>query len=188
MAGKKAKGELDAIRSEVRTLSEAVWALRDQVSLNGAAAAVTSSIATPAGTVPAAERGIISLIGALDDPTSDLTVAWSFNGDANAALDGDHQQAVRVLAGLGHRQRLAIVTTLIVTPVTVAELVARLDLGTTGAAYHHLNVLQAAGLVTQATRGVFSVPPAEAGLVLSVLAAVNAAAGASTSPLAASSD
>jgi DNA-binding transcriptional ArsR family regulator len=188
MAGKKAKGELDAIRSEVRTLSEAVWALREQVSLNGAAVAVTNSIATPAGTALTAERGTISLTGTLDDPTSELTVAWSFDGDANAALDGDHQQAVQILAGLGHRQRLAIVTTLIATPTTVTDLVARLNLGTTGAAYHHLNVLQAAGLVTQASRGVFSVPPAEAGLVLTVLAAVNAAAGASTAPLAAGSD
>ncbi len=176
MAGKKAKGDLDAIRSEVRTLSEAVWALRDQVTLNGTAAAVSNGVASPPATPITAERGAISVAGSIDDPTSGLSVSWSFDGPASAALTGDPERTVRVLAGLGHRQRLAIVTSLLAAPSTVADLVTSLDLGTTGAAYHHLNVLQAANLVTQASRGVFSVPPAEIGLILSILAAIQTSA------------
>ena len=51
-------------------------------------------------------------------------------------------------------------------------MVSSLELGTTGAAYHHLKALQGAGLVVQQERGVFEIAPDQVGFVIGVLAAL----------------
>jgi DNA gyrase subunit B len=184
MAGKKSKGEIEAIRGEVRSLTEAVWALREQVSFNGAAAA---AVASPTRAITGAdangEPGNVTIGGAVVAPGAGVSMQWDVDVPIETMLADDTTGAVRLFAAIGHRQRLALLTSLIANPSTVADLVATLDLGTTGAAYHHLNVLQAAGLVTQAQRGIFSVPPAQAAVVISILAGTHVALATVVSPL-----
>lgn len=173
MAGKKKKNDFEALRSEVTALSEAVWALRDRLTAQTAADAAreasTRSARFPDGSGAAArtaapeERtrgrdrsGFVSTYGYYE--SGDRGYRWSREdvptGDL-LALDDD--RAAQVLSALGHRQRLAILKAVLEHPCSATELVERLHLGTTGAAYHHLNVLQAAGLVTQEGRGTFAV-------------------------------
>ena len=47
MAGKKVRSEIETMRGELRGLSEAVWALRDQVTFEAATAAATLSRPSP---------------------------------------------------------------------------------------------------------------------------------------------
>jgi len=179
MAGKKSKAGLEGIRTDVRSLTEAVWALRDQVSFNGAAAAgAASSKRTSPDQDITVDRGTVSVQGSV--MAGGVTATWQCSVSATDSLSSD-DQTVRVLAAMGHRQRLAILATLIDSPSTVADLVANLALGTTGAAYHHLNVLQAAGLVTQVTRGNFTVAPDQAGVIVSILVGSQVAESVSVS-------
>jgi DNA gyrase subunit B len=182
MAGKKVRNEIDGIRVELRTLSEAVWALRDKVTVHNAAAAAVAnpngpkagSAASGPGSRPSGAGTVISR-GALLDAVTGQECRWDVEGSIDDVMAIDDETTARVLAAIGHRQRLAILKKIVVTPSTVADLVAALELGTTGAAYHHLNVLQAADLVTQATRGVFSVPPHRAAALAAIFAGVRAA-------------
>jgi DNA gyrase subunit B len=73
---------------------------------------------------------------------------WSTEAQPAAALlEQDVGQVARVLAALGHPQRLRLLKAVLQGPASAAELVARLGLGTTGQAYHHLHLLQAADLI-----------------------------------------
>lgn len=62
-------------------------------------------------------------------------------------------KAAKVLAALGHKQRLDILQQLLQEPLTGTEIVERLHMGTTGQLYHHLKALQGAGLLVQEERG-----------------------------------
>ncbi len=173
MAGKKKKNELDSLKAEVTALSEAVWALRDQLTTQAAADAARETFAPPArsSSGPAANgatatleqqtrdgdgSGFISTYGYYE--SGDRGYRWSREEiPARDLLALDDGSAAQLLSALGHRQRLAILKSVLEAPCSATELVERLHLGTTGAAYHHLNVLQAAGLVTQETRGTFAV-------------------------------
>jgi DNA-binding transcriptional ArsR family regulator len=167
MAGKKNKNELDGLRSEVRELKEAVYALRDRVQRDSAAASVSQANGTsvdPDGTVAelrraAEESGTSSAVstygyfGSDDDGNS---VRWSLT-DAHVATITPTAipSAAATLAAAGHPQRLAILDMILKGPTSAASLVESLKLGTSGAAYHHLNVLQGAGFVTQMSRGTY---------------------------------
>lgn len=187
MAGKKSKSDLESFRGELTELTEAIYALREQVRAESAAVAAATGIPMPANGAspargagaPAGERlgeGELVLRGAVrlaaaGSGGSDLAVEWSTEGvtvDLVAAQASE--DLAKVLAAVGHRQRLAILMAMLAGPKSVAELVSALDLGTTGAAYHHLNVLLGAGLVVQAERGVFSIAPDRVAMVLTVLA------------------
>jgi hypothetical protein len=161
MAGKKVRNEIDGIRAELRTLSEAVWALRDKVTFHNAAAAAVANPNHPKRKSAAGESepqgaGTVISRGAVVDEVTGREIRWTFDGSIEEVLAIDDESTARVLAAVGHRQRLAILKRILASPSTVADLVADLELGTTGAAYHHLNVLQAANLATQATRGVLA--------------------------------
>lgn len=174
MAGKKVKSEVEGIRTEIRSLSEAVWALRDKVSFEAAAAAATNGTASRNGIVPAtegtAELGSVTISGALADAAGHREVRWEHGFAIDALLAAQTDDSVKILAAIGHRQRLAIIGHMIGHPTTAAELVGSLDLGTTGAAYHHLNVLIAAGLVVQESRGVFALAPAQLATIVTIFA------------------
>ena len=183
MAGKKTKSEIEAIRGELTELTEAIYALREQVRVESAARAAASRgdgatpeapravAAMPDGEVPGegeiALRGSVRLPGG-GDGQPDLAVTWSWTGPGRAA--GASEDTVRALAAMGHRQRLAILRWLLDGPASAADLVGSLQLGTTGAAYHHLNVLLGAGLVMQAERGIYAVRPDRMPLLLTLLA------------------
>ncbi|MGC4190923.1 MAG: helix-turn-helix domain-containing protein [Thermomicrobiales bacterium] len=183
MAGKKSKSEIEAIRSELTELTEAIYALREQVRMESAAVAaatgIDSSVADGVEALPAGEslgEGEIVLRGSVRLPAagtggSDLAIAWSSEGlDASRLAGQASDDLAKVLAAIGHRQRLAILLAVLGGPKSAADLVATLELGTTGAAYHHLNVLSGAGLVTQVERGIFSIAPDRVAMLLTILA------------------
>jgi len=187
MAGKKAKNEIESIRTELNELTEAIYALREQVMAEAAATAATASrdrqtsaVASPfgmraavdgeAGSGEASSAGYVRLAAASgeDEP---LAFHWSAESvPVSSIFEQDMDGLARLLAAIGHRQRLSILKALLTRPSSAADLVALLKLGTTGAAYHHLNVLQSVDLVTQEDRGIFSIQPHRVGTLVSILA------------------
>jgi len=186
MAGKKVKSEVEGIRHELQNLSEAVWALREHVTIQTAAAAAADPgkhwKTRPAGNgaadlvVAGDSRGTVLTRGLVRDGSGAREYRWDAEATVDALLATDDDHASRLLAAIGHRQRLAILKRILDTPTTAADLVSALELGTTGAAYHHLNVLQSAGLVTQEGRGLFAVQTERVAALLAILAGIEAAA------------
>ena len=199
MAAKKIKSELESVRGDLRELTEAVWALRDQLTTEQAVAAAerqTRHRPGPDGHDAAAMEsltaigapGSISISGNVVAPTGPAerrAVRWSLAEHPIAGLLAAPVEAhASVLAAIGHRQRLAILLHLLAQPATAVELVGALTLGTTGAAYHHVNVLQAAGLVEQRERGVFTVVPARVPTLLTILGGLSDALAVEVGPVA----
>ena len=86
-------------------------------------------------------------------------------------LDLDGDKAAKVLSVLGHRQRLDILRAVMHQPLTGAELVERLNMGTTGQLYHHIKALLGADLLVQEERGgTYSLPERRALPLLLLLA------------------
>ncbi|MBB3112664.1 DNA gyrase subunit B [Paenibacillus phyllosphaerae] len=74
-------------------------------------------------------------------------------------LTVDSDRGAKVLAALGSKQRLDILTAVLRGPLTGAELVDQLHMGTTGQLYHHTKALLGADLLVQEERGGrYSVP------------------------------
>lgn len=87
-------------------------------------------------------------------------------------LDGD--KIAKILSALGHKQRLDILRSVLKEPLTGAELVERLNMGTTGQLYHHIKALLGADLLIQEERGGrYSLPGHRALPVLLLLAATS---------------
>ncbi len=189
MAGKKVKNEVEGIRNELQNLSEAVWALREHVTIQTAAAAASSSSKHHKGkpvehaaadlNVARDTRGTVVTRGVVRNTAGDREYRWDVEATVDDLLAVDDDHASRLLAAIGHRQRLAILKMVLDKPTTAADLVGSLDLGTTGAAYHHLNVLQAADLVTQEGRGVFVVQPHRVSALFTMFAGIESAASVS---------
>lgn len=187
MAGKKVKGEVEGIRAELQHLSEAVWALREHVTIQTAAAAAASPVQPRITALKAFEpggdgRGTVVLRGVMHDAAGRREYRWDAESTVDELLATDDDRAARLLAAIGHRQRLAILKLVLDTPTTAAGLVTALELGTTGAAYHHLNVLQAADLVIQEGRGLFAVRPERVAAIFAMLAGIETAAALTTAP------
>ncbi|MDQ3442844.1 MAG: helix-turn-helix domain-containing protein [Chloroflexota bacterium] len=187
MAGKKVKSEVEGIRNELQNLSEAVWALREHVTIQTAAAAAASSSskhhkgksAEPAVSdlnVARETRGTVVTRGVVRNADGDREYRWDIEATVDTLMTVDDDRAARLLAAIGHRQRLAILKMLLDRPTTAADLVGTLDLGTTGAAYHHLNVLQSADLVTQEGRGVFVIQSHRVSALFTMFAGIESAA------------
>lgn len=175
MAGnkKKQKSELDSLKAELTSLSEAVWALRERLTVQAAADAARESAtrgpaaadgrSAGAGVAARVERvhatgeaGLIRTYGYYE--TGDRGYRWAREAvPVTDLLALDDARAAQLLSALGHRQRLAILKAVLDRPRSAVDLVDLLNLGTTGAAYHHLNVLQAVDLVVQESRGVFAI-------------------------------
>jgi DNA-binding transcriptional ArsR family regulator len=185
MAGKKVKNEVESIRNELLNLSEAVWALRELVTVQSAVAAArtpgTSSRSSTASgsrsglSIDGDGQGSIVSQGVVRDANGAREYRWDLETNTTNLLAIDDETAAQLLAAIGHPQRLAILKTILDTPTSASDLVERLDLGTTGAAYHHLKVLQAADVVTTESRGVFVVQPYRVSAIFSILAGIESA-------------
>ncbi|QGR00317.1 ArsR family transcriptional regulator [Paenibacillus psychroresistens] len=71
----------------------------------------------------------------------------------------DSDKAAKVLAALGNKQRLDILTAVLQKPLTGPEIVEQLNMGTTGQLYHHTKALLGADLLVQEDRGgKYSIP------------------------------
>ncbi|WP_114383891.1 ATP-binding protein [Paenibacillus prosopidis] len=92
----------------------------------------------------------------------------------NQLLELDGDKAAKVLAALGHPQRLDILRLVLKQPLTGAELVERLNMGTTGQLYHHIKALAGADLLVQEERGgSYSLPSHRSLPLLLLLAATS---------------
>lgn len=184
MAGKKSKNDIESIRGELKELTEAVWAMRDQVTTNAAANSATQSGSNLSSNTAVSdlqqsaehrnEGGIVSSFGYYESPDNSGTLRWALNEATVSDLSRvDTGSAASTLAAVGHPQRLAILGAILNKPSSAGELVETLSLGTTGAAYHHLNVLQAAGFVTQMQRGIFRFRSEKVPVFLTMMAALS---------------
>lgn len=89
-------------------------------------------------------------------------------------LDLDGDKVAKVLAALGHKQRLDILRSVLKEPLSGSELVERLNMGTTGQLYHHIKALLGADLLVQEERGgMYSLPSHRALPLLLLLAATS---------------
>lgn len=84
-------------------------------------------------------------------------------------LDGD--KVSKVLTALAHQQRLDILRSVLKQPLTGAELVELLNMGTTGQLYHHIKALLGANLLVQEERGGKYFIPSQRSLPLLLLLA-----------------
>jgi DNA gyrase subunit B len=181
---KKAAKSVDKLRADVQALSEAVWALKEHVRIEAAAESAANGqrnqksrklVRLEERAEADGARGVVSAWGTyrLPGPAGERTVQWQMeSAPADALIPDDLEEAAVRLAAIGHRQRLAILVSLLRQPASVSELVATLELGTSGAAYHHLKALQVAGLVVQEERGVFEVAPDQVGYIVGIFSAL----------------
>lgn len=191
MADKKVRKSLDSLRGDIQELAESFAAFRAQVSAEQAAAAAeyqkrNTDVPTPASVTTgllemrAAEpgsSGYVSSFGYYQPPTGigeAQIYRWSLEEyPIQDLLTFPVDEYAQVLAAIGHKQRLGILLMILLKPATANDVVTELALGTTGAAYHHLNVLQAAGLVEQQRRGVFTIVPGQVPTLLTILASLS---------------
>ncbi|SDO02261.1 Helix-turn-helix domain-containing protein [Paenibacillus sp. yr247] len=89
-------------------------------------------------------------------------------------LDLDGDRTAKILAALGHKQRLDILRSVLQEPHTGPELVGRLNMGTTGQLYHHMKALAGADLLVQEERGEKYTIPGHRALPLLLLLAATA--------------
>lgn len=170
--------ELDEVRAEVRELARAVNAWADgqaegrgegtppsvaaSEQEGGGGASATGQTALDPRAQELARRaassntaGLLTYYGYFG--SGDREYYWAAHErTAEELLGQDNEQIGRTLAALGNRQRLALLKALLEQPASAAELVERLEMGTTGQVYHHLNVLQAADLLQQEERSRFA--------------------------------
>ncbi|CAG7650730.1 DNA gyrase subunit B [Paenibacillus solanacearum] len=105
------------------------------------------------------------LLAAAGAESSAIYFSGSYrSGDRTVRLEPQERQsdevlglnrgkAAKVLAALGHKQRLDLLLEVWNEPLTGGELVERLQMGTTGQLYHHLKALTGADLLMQEERG-----------------------------------
>jgi DNA-binding transcriptional ArsR family regulator len=97
---------------------------------------------------------------------------WSirYSHAVSKLLTNPDYKVAQILSVLGSEVRLAILRHLLTAPQTVAEIVAALDLKTTGQAYHHLRELERAGYIKQREGGKYQFDMARGRVYLSALA------------------
>lgn len=186
--GKKTTKSVDKLRSDVQALSEAVWALKEHVRVEVAAeSAANGSRMQKSRQLTKLEqqadidsvRGVVSSYGSYvvadRSGADEKKVQWQLENVATESLiPDDLDDAAQRLGAIGHRQRLAILIALLEQPQSANDLVSTLELGTTGAAYHHLNVLQSAGFVIQEERGTYELAPHQISSIVGILTALAA--------------
>lgn len=184
MAGKKTRKSLDGLRGDIQELAESFAAFRHQFATQQAAAAAERQQRGQNGSVlpetpaPSADGiSYVSMFGhyeARPETGEPRDFNWQMERKSiEELLDCPVDAYAQRLAAIGHMQRLSILLMLLDQPSTANEVVAALSLGTTGAAYHHLNVLQAAGFVEQRQRGIFSLVTDQVAVLLIILSALS---------------
>lgn len=127
MAAKKDKDGIKALRKDIQALQESFWQFRD-------------AMLTDAALEQAEQQQSQMSLDGLDLP---------------AVSEAAITDAATMMDAVGHPMRLRMIILLAQNPVSANYLVEQLELGTTGAAYHHLKVLMNEGLVEQPQRGTF---------------------------------
>lgn len=143
MGDKKTRSAVESLRSDVQALSEAFWTFRDTIIAEHAADEAEQRIQ---------DSAVQETIENLPAPTAQ-----------------EFDNAARLLAAVGHPQRLRIAYMLLAGPVSVTQIMETLELSTTGGAYHHLNVLVGNGLAVQEQRGTYQLVDAGRAALTSLL-------------------
>lgn len=135
-----------------------------------------------------AGSGVLSAVPNTDDEDQAGTIYYAgrYRGEQHSyrwepqerqvrgLLDLDGDKAAKILAALGSKQRLDILRAVSGGPLTGAELVERLQMGTTGQLYHHVKPLLGANLLVQEERGGKYALPGQRALPLLLLLAAAA--------------
>lgn len=96
-------------------------------------------------------------------------IEYQWSRPTEQILERDLGRAAQLFAALGHPVRLEMLRLLLDGERTVAQLVADLDLGSNGVAYHHLQQLEAAGWVRTTGRGRRAIPPSRVAALLTAI-------------------
>jgi DNA gyrase subunit B len=166
-------GELNALKSKLGELEKHVLRMGEASPRNAA----LENGAVSAGWIPgervespAGEYGGLYYAGHISMAGRQLR--WGpQTREAAKLLELDGERGGKVLAALGHKQRLDILRTVLMEPQTGPELVERLGMGTTGQLYHHIKALAGADLLHQEERGGRYVVPGHRVLPLLLLLA-----------------
>ena len=152
MAAKKDKTGIEALRMDVQALADSFWKFRDTMLTDAA--------------VQQAEQ--------------QSSQAEIVAGEWAPPTDADIADAAAIMAALSQPQRLRMAMILSDGPTNVSTIVEQLGLKTTGAAYHHLNVLINNGIAVQPERGTFAISPDAVNNVNGLLVALFGSAGDSS--------
>ncbi|WP_448854034.1 ArsR/SmtB family transcription factor [Corynebacterium frankenforstense] len=101
--------------------------------------------------------------------------SYSFQWERETAYltEGDWDEAAERLAAVAHPVRTRILRRLLEAPATAAELVEEGAVSSTGAAYHHLGALHAAGWTGKSPAGAHHVRPARVVALLTLILATD---------------
>lgn len=92
------------------------------------------------------QDGIAKFGGIFRSP-ADEGHMWNLEYPIEELLQLDESVVEKILSAIGNRARLKILKAILKSPSNAVELVAALNLNTTGKAYHHLNLLENADLI-----------------------------------------
>lgn len=144
MAAKKDKGGIEGLRMDVQALADSFWKFRD---------AMLTDVA-------------------LQQAEQQSATVESATGEWTSPTEATINDAAALMSALSQPQRLRMTLILAEGPSKVAAIVEQLGLKTTGAAYHHLNVLINSGIAVQPERGTFELAPDAAGNINALLVAL----------------
>lgn len=144
--------EIDALKLQVSELTQLVRQALGERQSGDRMARNAAIKATDAGEAKGDELGGIYYSGQVGG--SEWRTVWSpQERRVGRLLETDSDKAAKVLAALGHKQRLDILKSVLKEPLSGSELVERLNMGTTGQLYHHIKALLGADLLVQEERG-----------------------------------
>lgn len=101
--------------------------------------------------------GAVMLVGSVHTPNG-VEARWQTGTLAQDFFDSDFADRAEVLSALAHPARLRIIQRLMTDAVTVHDLAATEEFGTSGQIYHHLKQLVSTGWLRTAGRGRYEVP------------------------------
>lgn len=101
--------------------------------------------------------GAVMLVGSVHTPNG-TEARWQTGTLAQDFFDSDFADRAEALSALAHPARLRIIQRLMTDAVTVHDLAATEEFGTSGQIYHHLKQLVATGWLRTAGRGRYEVP------------------------------
>ncbi|WP_219834487.1 helix-turn-helix domain-containing protein [Paenibacillus sp. R14(2021)] len=155
--------------TELDVLKEQFERLQEQLDRITGTRPRTEAIA--AGAAEDSPRGTIHFAGSFRQ--GDGLLKWEAQERAaEELLQFDSESTAKILAALGHKQRLDILRALLGKPQTGAALVEQLQMGTTGQLYHHIKALAGADLLQQEERGgAYTVQPSRLLPILLLLSA-----------------
>ncbi|WP_166238998.1 ATP-binding protein [Paenibacillus turpanensis] len=162
--------ELDEIKQQLAELQRLV--LQKQEAASPASTRMQSSLTVTEDMNKSAGLGTLYYSGQVQIQDTTLRCEPQ-EKQVTELLTLHSDKAAKALSALAHKQRLDIIRAVLVEPLTGAELVEKLQMGTTGQLYHHVKALLGADLLHQEDGGRYAVPRKRAFSLLLLLASVS---------------